>query len=184
MTLTDMLRSAGTGYEVSREACQYLELCSPSDVRPSSICASTAPKSTLPLGASNAAPKPWNPSALAAHLTTEAPSNCCLWISALSRTSRGQQTSSATKSRSFIFSASEHWPNLRRRRLTLTTLLVNNAAMLPRPERTTTPEGLTEVLATNHLSHFLLTTSLLPLLRKAAEDPNSDVRVVCVSISL
>lgn len=47
-------------------------------------------------------------------------------------------------------------------------LLVNNAGMLPDSSRKTTEEGLEVTFAVNHLSYFLLTRELLPLLEKAA----------------
>lgn len=46
-------------------------------------------------------------------------------------------------------------------------LLVNNAGMLPDRNRKTTSEGLEVTFAVNHLSYFLLTNELLPLLSKA-----------------
>lgn len=46
-------------------------------------------------------------------------------------------------------------------------LLVNNAGMLPDSNRKTTEEGLEVTFAVNHLSYFLLTKELLPLLEKA-----------------
>jgi NAD(P)-dependent dehydrogenase (short-subunit alcohol dehydrogenase family) len=52
-------------------------------------------------------------------------------------------------------------------RLERLDVLVNNAAVQAR-RRTSTPEGLDLLLATNHLGPFLLTNLLLPLLRKSA----------------
>ena len=46
-------------------------------------------------------------------------------------------------------------------------LLVNNAGMLPDSSRKTTEEGLEITFAVNHLSNFLLTRELMPLLEKA-----------------
>lgn len=46
-------------------------------------------------------------------------------------------------------------------------LLVNNAGMLPDRYRKTTEEGLEVTFAVNHLSYFLLTRELIPLLEKA-----------------
>ena len=46
-------------------------------------------------------------------------------------------------------------------------LLVNNAGMLPDSKRKTTDEGLEVTFAVNHLSYFLLTRELMPLLKNA-----------------
>lgn len=46
-------------------------------------------------------------------------------------------------------------------------LLVNNAGMLPDRDRKKTKEGLEVTFAVNHLSYFLLTRELMPLLKKA-----------------
>lgn len=54
----------------------------------------------------------------------------------------------------------DHYPKL--------DLLVNNAGMLPDSSRKTTEEGLEVTFAVNHLSYFLLTRELMPLLEKAA----------------
>lgn len=60
---------------------------------------------------------------------------------------------------------------------------VNNAAQSAVPQRTLTEEGIVSTLATNHFGHFVLTSTLLPLLKKAAQEPDSDVRVVNVRAS-
>ena len=57
-------------------------------------------------------------------------------------------------------------------------LLINNAGVMALPKRTTTVNGFEMQFATNHLSHFLLTAELLPLLRRSARP-----RVVNVSSS-
>jgi NAD(P)-dependent dehydrogenase (short-subunit alcohol dehydrogenase family) len=57
-------------------------------------------------------------------------------------------------------------------------LLVNNAGVMNPPKRRTTIDGFELQLATNHLSHFLLTSLLLPLLRRSPHP-----RVVNVSSS-
>ncbi|MEV4709012.1 SDR family oxidoreductase [Actinoplanes sp. NPDC049316] len=44
-------------------------------------------------------------------------------------------------------------------------ILINNAAVMAPPARIGTPDGLELQFATNYLSHFLLVTRLLPLLR-------------------
>jgi NAD(P)-dependent dehydrogenase (short-subunit alcohol dehydrogenase family) len=54
-------------------------------------------------------------------------------------------------------------------------VLVNNAAVMATPKRTTTADGFELQLGTNYLSHFLLTARLLPLLQ------NGCARVVSVS---
>jgi NAD(P)-dependent dehydrogenase (short-subunit alcohol dehydrogenase family) len=45
--------------------------------------------------------------------------------------------------------------------------LINNAAVMAPPARSTTPDGLEMQLATNYVGHFVLTTELMPLLRKS-----------------
>ncbi len=61
--------------------------------------------------------------------------------------------------------------------------LLNNAGGVV-SELTLTPEGNEATFAGNHLGHFLLTTRLLPLLRKAAADsPVGTPRIVNVSSS-
>ena len=56
-------------------------------------------------------------------------------------------------------------------------ILVNNAGVMATPERRT-KEGFELQFGTNHVGHFLLTTELLPLLRRAG-----NARVVVVSSS-
>lgn len=43
------------------------------------------------------------------------------------------------------------------------------------------PEGIEAEFATNHFGPFVLTTTLLPLLKKTARIPGSDVRIVTLS---
>ncbi len=59
-------------------------------------------------------------------------------------------------------------------------LLINNAGVMYTPFARTT-DGFELQFGTNHLGHFLLTTSLLPNLRSAAERSGSASRVVTVS---
>jgi len=60
-------------------------------------------------------------------------------------------------------------------------ILLNSAGMLAQQERALTKEGILDTLATNHFGHFLWTESLLPSLRRAAEEPGSDVRIVIMA---
>ncbi|KAG8907650.1 hypothetical protein FRB99_003112 [Tulasnella sp. 403] len=64
-------------------------------------------------------------------------------------------------------------------------ILVHNAGLM---NKAWTPisQGVTisNTMATNHLGPFVLTQELLPLLRKTAEDPDSDVRIVVLSSDL
>ncbi|KAG8892115.1 hypothetical protein FRB99_002941, partial [Tulasnella sp. 403] len=57
-------------------------------------------------------------------------------------------------------------------------ILINNAGLLAKLDRTLTDEGIVETLAVNHFGHFLLTTSLLPLLKSTSREDGSDVRIV------
>jgi NAD(P)-dependent dehydrogenase (short-subunit alcohol dehydrogenase family) len=60
-------------------------------------------------------------------------------------------------------------------------VLINNAGGMA-SEKVITPEGLEENFAANHLGPFLLTTRLLPLLRRAAADaPPGSVRIINTS---
>lgn len=47
-------------------------------------------------------------------------------------------------------------------------VLINNAGLLPPPERTETEDGFEMTFQANHLGHFLLTSLLLELLKKSA----------------
>ncbi|KAH8097019.1 NAD-P-binding protein [Cristinia sonorae] len=60
-------------------------------------------------------------------------------------------------------------------------ILVNNAAITIAPYQKSI-DDIQDVMVTNHISPFVFTKTLLPLLEKtAANDPNSDVRIVNVS---
>ncbi|KAF3058834.1 hypothetical protein CFAM422_011801 [Trichoderma lentiforme] len=59
-------------------------------------------------------------------------------------------------------------------------VLVNNAGIGPETF-ITTKEGLEQTIGVNHVGHFVLTKSLLPLLKATAKVPGSDVRIVTVS---
>jgi len=61
-------------------------------------------------------------------------------------------------------------------------ILVNNAGMMASPYSETS-EGLSTVMAANHLGPFVFTTTLLPVLEATAKLPGSDVRVINVSSS-
>ncbi|CAG0880162.1 unnamed protein product [Darwinula stevensoni] len=58
-------------------------------------------------------------------------------------------------------------------------VLINNAGMLGLQERTLTEDNLEYTMSANHFGHFLLTTSLLELLKKSAPS-----RIVVVSAAL
>ncbi|KAF9486202.1 NAD(P)-binding protein [Pholiota conissans] len=62
-------------------------------------------------------------------------------------------------------------------------ILVNNAALIwdAHKESATAQDGITEMMMTNHIGTFQFTKSLLPVLTKTAEQPNSDVRIIIVS---
>ncbi|KAF9044227.1 NAD-P-binding protein [Panaeolus papilionaceus] len=59
-------------------------------------------------------------------------------------------------------------------------ILVNNAAIGLGPF-SLDKDGLLDIMVTNHISHYTLTRTLLPLLKKTAAQPDSDVRIVNVS---
>ncbi|KAH7305074.1 hypothetical protein BKA65DRAFT_203647 [Rhexocercosporidium sp. MPI-PUGE-AT-0058] len=59
-------------------------------------------------------------------------------------------------------------------------LLFLNAGIMATPPGTTT-EGYEVQFGTNHVGHALLTKLLLPTLVKTAQEPGSDVRVICLS---
>lgn len=59
-------------------------------------------------------------------------------------------------------------------------VLINNAAM-PRSPYAKTHEGIQDIMMVNHISPFVFTMSLLPLLEETAKHSQSDVRVVNVS---
>ncbi|OCK72834.1 short-chain dehydrogenase [Lepidopterella palustris CBS 459.81] len=59
-------------------------------------------------------------------------------------------------------------------------ILINNAGLGPSPFKRN-ESGIEMLFATNHIGHFILADRLLPLMKKTAEDPTSDVRIVTVS---
>ncbi|KAG8879218.1 hypothetical protein FRB98_005786 [Tulasnella sp. 332] len=63
-------------------------------------------------------------------------------------------------------------------------ILVHNAGLSASPEhfQKVDPEtAISAIMSTNHLGPFALTATLLPLLKKTAEAPGSDVRIVTVT---
>ncbi|KZT55552.1 NAD(P)-binding protein [Calocera cornea HHB12733] len=61
-------------------------------------------------------------------------------------------------------------------------ILVNNAGMLASPYYETS-EGISTIMAANHVGPFVFTTTLLPVLEATAKLPGSDVRVINLSSS-
>ncbi|KAI0074940.1 NAD-P-binding protein [Panus rudis PR-1116 ss-1] len=59
-------------------------------------------------------------------------------------------------------------------------ILINNAGMLAGPYEET-KEGIVNTMVVNHISPFVFTNTLSPLLEKTAKEPNSDVRIIIVS---
>ncbi|KAK6991835.1 NAD-binding protein [Favolaschia claudopus] len=60
-------------------------------------------------------------------------------------------------------------------------VLVNNAALVSGPFKLNA-DGLLDIMVINHISHFVLTEALLPLMKQtAANSPDSDVRIVAVT---
>ncbi|KZT34655.1 NAD(P)-binding protein [Sistotremastrum suecicum HHB10207 ss-3] len=59
-------------------------------------------------------------------------------------------------------------------------ILINNAAIVGVLFQFT-GDGLSEIMVTNYLSHYVFTDTLLPLLKKTAAQPGADVRIVNVS---
>ncbi|TCD60879.1 hypothetical protein EIP91_009370 [Steccherinum ochraceum] len=59
-------------------------------------------------------------------------------------------------------------------------ILVNNAALAIGPYAKTS-DGIQDVMVVNHISPFVFTRTLLPLLKVTAKEPNTDVRIVSVS---
>jgi len=57
-------------------------------------------------------------------------------------------------------------------------ILMNNAGIMAKPPGLSV-DGYEVQFATNHLGHAMLTRQLLPFLLKAAEAPDSDVRIIC-----
>ncbi|KAI0052751.1 NAD(P)-binding protein [Auriscalpium vulgare] len=66
------------------------------------------------------------------------------------------------------------------KRETRLDILVNNAGKIPSPYQQT-EDGVSHSILINHISPFLLTKRLLPLLQQTAHEPDSDVRIVNVS---
>ncbi|KAG8890453.1 hypothetical protein FRB98_008488 [Tulasnella sp. 332] len=63
-------------------------------------------------------------------------------------------------------------------------ILINNAAILGHGYQLALVDAkipVSELMSTNHLGPFVLTTALLPLLKKTAEEPGSDVRIITLS---
>ncbi|KAI0637553.1 NAD-P-binding protein [Trametes polyzona] len=59
-------------------------------------------------------------------------------------------------------------------------VLINNAAMLLVPYQKS-HDGIQDIVMVNYIGAYTLTRALLPLLRSTAQEPNSDVRVVCLN---
>ncbi|KAG9030984.1 hypothetical protein FRB95_003264 [Tulasnella sp. JGI-2019a] len=62
-------------------------------------------------------------------------------------------------------------------------ILLNSAGLLARNERALTKEGIVDTFATNHFGHSVWTEALLPSLKSAVAEPDSDVRIVTVASS-
>ncbi|KAG8938127.1 hypothetical protein FRC04_009465 [Tulasnella sp. 424] len=62
-------------------------------------------------------------------------------------------------------------------------VLIHNAGMQVKGYSTVSEGGLTfnKIMSTNHLGSFVLTQELMPVLKRTAEEPNSDVRIVVVA---
>ncbi|KAF8156425.1 NAD(P)-binding protein [Pholiota molesta] len=60
-------------------------------------------------------------------------------------------------------------------------ILVNNAAIGATGPYDVNKDGLKDIMATNHIGHFVLTETLLPLLKTTAQLEGSDVRIVNIS---
>ncbi|KAG8905492.1 hypothetical protein FRC01_008326, partial [Tulasnella sp. 417] len=62
-------------------------------------------------------------------------------------------------------------------------VLIHNAGMQVKGYSTVSEGGLTfsKIMSTNHLGSFVLTQELMPILKRTAKEPNSDVRIVVVS---
>ncbi|KDR76490.1 hypothetical protein GALMADRAFT_246871 [Galerina marginata CBS 339.88] len=60
-------------------------------------------------------------------------------------------------------------------------VLVNNAGLLHDHTDKPAQDGITEMMMVNHIGTFQFTTTLLPLLLKTSEEPNSDVRILTVT---
>ncbi|RDB30491.1 hypothetical protein Hypma_007324 [Hypsizygus marmoreus] len=66
------------------------------------------------------------------------------------------------------------------RRETRLDVLINNAAQLTGPFEKT-KHGISKLMVVNHFGPFIFTQTLLPLLIKTSEEPDSDVRIVTLS---
>ncbi|KAJ7280145.1 NAD-P-binding protein [Mycena rebaudengoi] len=62
-------------------------------------------------------------------------------------------------------------------------ILINNAAHPAGPYKVNS-DGLPDIMTINHISHFVLTEALLPLMKRTAAEPGSDVRIVGVSSNI
>ncbi|KAF9057057.1 hypothetical protein BJ165DRAFT_1418204 [Panaeolus papilionaceus] len=62
-------------------------------------------------------------------------------------------------------------------------ILINNAACSHDESTPHNADGITDMMMINHIGTYQLTMSLLPLLKKTAELPDSDVRIVTLSSS-
>ncbi|KAL1939523.1 hypothetical protein VTO73DRAFT_9834 [Trametes versicolor] len=60
-------------------------------------------------------------------------------------------------------------------------ILVNNAGVMRIPYKIDTTYGIQQNMLVNHVSPFVFTKTLLPLLSETAKKPESDVRIVVVS---
>ncbi|KAF5368335.1 hypothetical protein D9758_002229 [Tetrapyrgos nigripes] len=60
-------------------------------------------------------------------------------------------------------------------------ILVNNAAIGAVGPYKLNKDGLLDIMVTNHISHFVLTETVLPLMKTTAKETGSDVRIVNVT---
>ncbi|KAF7354217.1 NAD-binding protein [Mycena venus] len=61
-------------------------------------------------------------------------------------------------------------------------ILINNAGVQPNEHPfKLTADGLLDIMVINHISPFVLTEALLPLMKRTAAEPGSDVRIVNVT---
>ncbi|KAF8903480.1 NAD-binding protein [Gymnopilus junonius] len=60
-------------------------------------------------------------------------------------------------------------------------ILVNNAALGPMGPFSLDQDGLLGIMVTNHISHFIFTDTLLPLLKTTSQKEGSDVRIINIS---
>ncbi|KAI0730003.1 NAD-P-binding protein [Fomitopsis betulina] len=59
-------------------------------------------------------------------------------------------------------------------------ILINSAALLLTPYKLTT-DGIQEIVVVNYFSPYVFLRTLLPLLKRTAQQPNSDVRIVMLT---